>query len=220
MSGFTKLLEKVEKLDTIMTNASIKNSLFVLSSVAIAAILSLGAFATIAHAQEDYNYGWGTGGDGADYNYGWGTGGDGSDYNYGWGTGGANYADDVPSGPNYLDDVPANYLDDVGLQYSPDCGCYEQYINEKGVVYTERSYDSFGSSGSQFASASMPSFSMPSFGRAPSTSYAPSYPSYQAPAPQRPVQQQQQQQQQQGGGQPINIVNTNTNTNTNTNVNT
>ena len=61
-----------------------------------------------------------------------------------------------------------------------------------------------------------PSYSQPFSFRAPSTSYAPSY-----PAPQRPVQQQQQQQQQQqGGGQPINIVNTNNNNNDNNNVKT
>src|SRR3990167_8322781 len=175
----------------------------------------------------EYYADWGS--DGSDYYADWGS--DGSDYYADWGTDGTNYADDVPSGVNYLDDVPvnylddvpANYLDDVGLQYSPDCGCYEQYIYEEGVMYTESSSGSFGSSGSQFASASMPSFSMPSFGRAPSTSYAPSYPQPRPqpqPVYQQPRQQQQQQQQQQGGGQPINIVNTNTNTNTNTNVNT
>ena len=106
--------------------------------------------------------------------------------------------------------------------YNPDCGCYEEYIYEEGVVYTERSYDSqdYSAPKQQFASASMPF----SFGRAPSTSYAPSYPKPQPqpyPVYQQPRQQQQQQQQQQGGGgQPINIVNTNNNNNVNNNVNT
>src|SRR3989344_3877354 len=108
--------------------------------------------------------------------------------------------------------------------YDSYCDC--DYVYEDGVAYSERFYDSYGNvtRPMQTASASMPSFSMPSFGRAPSTSYSPSYPQ---PRPQPyPVyqqprqQQQQQQQQQQGGGQPINIVNTNNNNNVNNNVNT
>ena len=230
-----------------MITNSLKNSFFV--AVLAATLLIVLGMQPLEVRAEDYYADWGTDGtgytadwgtDGTGYTADWGTdgsdyyadwGSDGSDYYADWGTDGTNYADDVPSGVNYLDDVPvnylddvpANYLDDVGLQYSPDCGCYEQYIYEEGVMYTESSSGSFGSSGSQFASASMPSFSMPSFGRAPSTSYAPSYPQPRPqpqPVYQQPRQQQQQQQQQQGGGQPINIVNTNTNTNTNTNVNT
>src|SRR3989344_3342829 len=162
-------------------STSVKSS-YVLTGFAIAIAFSvMGAFATIVHADDynlgggwdygpdgtDYNLGggWDYGPDGTDYNLGggWDYGPDGTDYNLGGGWDyGTNYLDDVPANylddvpVNYLDDVPANYLDDVGLQYSQECGCYEQYILEEGVMYTERSS---GSSGfSQFASASMPSF--------------------------------------------------------------
>src|SRR3989344_5570302 len=55
--------------------------------------------------------------------------------------------------------------------YDSYCDC--DYVYEDGVAYSERFYDSYGNvtRPMQTASASMPSFSMPSFGRAPSTSY-------------------------------------------------
>src|SRR3989344_3041913 len=55
---------------------------------------------------------------------------------------------------------------------------FDDYVYEDGVAYSERSYSS--------PSYSQPSYSQPFSFRAPSTSYAPSYPRYQAPAPQRP----------------------------------
>jgi len=168
-----------------------------------------------------YNDGWGD----TTYNDGWGD----TTYNDGWG--GTTYGSDEWGGTTLGSDEWGGTTlgtDSWGGTtlggYDSYCDC--DYVYEDGVAYSERFYDSYGNvtRPMQTASASMPSFSMPSFGRAPSTSYSPSYPQ---PRPQPyPVyqqprqQQQQQQQQQQGGGQPINIVNTNNNNNVNNNVNT
>src|SRR3989338_391035 len=57
---------------------------------------------------------------------------------------------------------------------------FEDYVYDDGVAYSERSYSS--------PSYSQPSYSQQPFSfRAPSTSYATSYPSYQAPAPHPPA---------------------------------
>ncbi len=160
-----------------------------------------------------YNDGWG----GTTYNDGWG----GTTYNDGWGGttlgtdswggttlgsdawGGTTLGTDSWGGTTFGTDV---YGTDVIKQYGVGYS-YNKYATGYYSGYGSTGYGSTG------GSSSGGGFSMPSFGRAPSTSYAPSYPASQ---PQRPVQQQQQQQ----SSTPITIVNTNNNNNVNTNVNT
>src|SRR3989338_6886294 len=232
LAVISKLAAKLIKIYTIMTNASVKNSVFVLCSFAIAAVLSLGAFATIANAQE-YDSGWGSGGE-VSYDSGWGTGSyDPYVYDSGWGTGGVgDYAytyeptgcgsdcaytyEPIGCGSDCAYTYePTGCGSDCAYTYEPSCGCYEEYIIEEGVMYTDRSYSTGG--GYSYPSYT-PSYSAarPFSFSAPSTYYAPSRP---APQPQRPVQQQQQQQQLQSST-PINIVNTNNNNNVNNNTNT
>ena len=232
LAVISKLAAKLIKIYTIMTNASVKNSVFVLCSFAIAAVLSLGAFATIANAQE-YDSGWGSGGE-VSYDSGWGTGSyDPYVYDSGWGTGGVgDYAytyeptgcgsdcaytyEPIGCGSDCAYTYePTGCGSDCAYTYEPSCGCYEEYIIEEGVMYTDRSYSTGG--GYSYPSYT-PSYSAarPFSFSAPSTYDAPSRP---APQPQRPVQQQQQQQQQQSST-PINIVNTNNNNNVNNNTNT
>ncbi len=157
-----------------------------------------------------YNDGWG----GTTYNDGWG----GTTYNDGWGGttlgtdswggttlgsdawGGTTLGTDSWGGTTFGTDV---YGTDVIKQYGVGYS-YNKYATGYYSGYGSTGYGSTG------GSSSGGGFSMPSFGRAPSTSYAPSYPASQ---PQRPVQQQQQQQ----SSTPINIVNTNNNVNTNVN---
>lgn len=207
-----------------MTNASIKNSLFVLSVIAATAALSLGAFAMTAHADSFSDYGdYGGGGwsDYGGYNSGF------SDYgsytpdysNYGdysgWSDYGNGYVDvsapqytDV-SAPQYTDVSAPQYTDVSAPQYSYDTyGVYDTY----DTYQTTDTYDTSAQSYQQAMSFVPPTVRQ----------YVPPQPVV-IPQPQRPVvisqpQQQQQQQQQQSGGQPININNVNTNTNTNTNV--
>ena len=192
-----------------MTNASIKNMFAALSMLAVSLAFSMGAFAIVAHAQED-NIGY---------------------FELGGGTYVPDYVNTyVPDYTNtytpdytntywpdytntYTPDYTNTYIPDYTNTYIPDyqnliagCDCYSQIVD--GVVY--RNFDT-----SYSPSYSIPSYTSPrpqsySFA-APSTYYAPSY-----PAPQ----QQQQQQQQQQSSTPINIVNTNNNNNVNNNVNT
>src|SRR3989338_8803686 len=106
-------------MKTIMTNASVKNLLFVLATFAVAAALSLGAFATTVQAEgwSDYNFG----GDGwSDYNYdSW------SDYNY------DNYSDyNYDSWSDYNYDNYSDYNYDGWSDYNYDGWNDYSYTND------------------------------------------------------------------------------------------
>src|SRR3989344_1238312 len=172
-----------------MTNASVKNTFLVLSAVAIiATALSLGAFATTVHAQQD---GWG-----------------GSD---GWGT----VYDNDCGGSCGTSDWGGS--DGWGTVYDNDCGgCMSQpEYSYEPYTYEDTYYnDSYSQPNQNYSQPSYRPSPSPTF-YAPGYS-APQQP--RTNTVYVPQQQQQQQQQQGGGGGPVNIVNNNVNTNTNTNV--
>ncbi len=217
-----------------MTNALKVSVVSVSLTLVLAAVLSFGAFAVIAHADGEFDlgsyggeYDLGSYGNFGEYDLGsYGNTGEydlgsyGNVGEYDLGSYGNTGEYDLGSYGNVGEYDLGSYGNvgeyDLG-SYDAQCGCDYQY--DEGVGYSNRDY---GSSGSGYGSMGYGSSgfggSMPFSFRAPSTSYAPSYPiSYPAPQPiHYPVQQQQQQQ----AAQPINIVNTNNNNNVNTNVNT
>jgi hypothetical protein len=196
------LLELIIK--TIMTNASVKNLLFGITVVTVTAIVSLGAFATTVHAQEDWGFDY-SGGDTSssyDWGYDYGNSSNYSDYpTTGCDTGcGSNYSDyptsnssDYPTS-NYSDYPTSNYSDyptsnssDYPTSnysdyptYSADCGCYESsastaYQTSQGYSYSTGGQSSYHSTPMTIAP--------PTYYSTPVT-YRPSTPSY----PVQPVQ--------------------------------
>ncbi len=147
-----------------MTNASIKNTLIALSVFVFSVTLSIGAFAIVAHAQEDLGYGY-TGGDGYvdDGGLGWGyTGGDGyvDDGGLGWGyTGGDGYVDDGGLGWGFTgndgnlgygytggDSLGWGYTDDgnLGYGYTWDGNVGYGYTSDGNLGYGYTGNDIYG----------------------------------------------------------------------------
>ena len=130
-------------MKTIMTNASVKNLLFGISVFTVAAMVSLGAFATTVHAQEDWGFDYGGGDTSSSYDWGfdYGNSSNYSDYPT------SNYSDYPTS--NYSDYPTSNYSDYP--TYNEDCGCYESsastaYQTSQGYSYSTGGQSSYHTS--------------------------------------------------------------------------
>src|SRR3989344_5350785 len=232
-----------------MTNASIKNMFAALSMLAVSLAFSMGAFAIVAHAQED-NIGYFELGGGTyvpdyvntyvpDYTNTYAP-----DYtNTYWPDYTNTYTPDYtntywPDYTNtYTPDYTNTYWPDYTNTYTPDYTntYWPDYTNTYTPDYTNTYIPDYqnliagcdcysqivdGVVYRNFDTSYSPSYSIPSYTSPRPQSYSFAAPSpYYAPSYPAPQQQQQQQQQQQSST-PINIVNTNNNNNVNNNVNT
>ncbi len=229
-----------------MTNASVKNTFAALSVLTVSFALSLGAFAIVAHAQEDGSYDPYAGGYEGSYDPYAGSydpyAGSYDPYAGSYDPYAGSYDPYAGSYDPYAGsyDPYAGSYDPYAGSYDPYAGSYDPYAGSYDPY--AGSYDPYAGSYDPYAGSYDPYCDTCSYDYTPSYDYgyssgysggystgggytfsAPStsYPQSRPVTYSVPVQQQQQQQQQQRqNNQPINIVNTNNNVNTNTNTNT